>query len=274
MARDATRFSRVSTGYKDSVNTIGEAGHDLSFIDGAGTTLDLTTLTVTGVLTSAYTVALYASDVSVGGNSTIQSSQTIRGGLTVDSNATFSSNVTMGGGLTVRSNVTLQASNVTIGGGLTVRSNVTLQASDVTIGGGLTVRSNATFQASNVSIGGGLTVQSGLTSDTGISVGGGGRILAISTATAAVSLGAIAPLESSSVVTCALSGLTRGDAVFLTVDSIYNRAAGNTDVVWMASSSSTAGECNVWGVNSTLTAVTPTAATVIRLVRMNFATYV
>lgn len=41
MARDPTTFSRVSTGYKDSANTIGESGYDLGFLDAVGTTLTL-----------------------------------------------------------------------------------------------------------------------------------------------------------------------------------------------------------------------------------------
>ena len=158
--------------------------------------------------------------------------------------------------------------------------SLTTLLSNVTIGGGLTVRSNVTHQGSGLSSAGtitavGLLVQgSNATFVGGISVGGGASVAVVSTATAAISLGAIAPLESSSIVTCALSGLTRGDALFVTVDSLYARTAANLDVTWMASSGSTSGECNIWGVNSTLTSVTPTAATVVRLVRMNFPTYV
>jgi hypothetical protein len=54
MARDPTTFSRVSTGYKDSANTIAESGYDLDFIDGVGDTLTLgggTTLTHVSVTT-------------------------------------------------------------------------------------------------------------------------------------------------------------------------------------------------------------------------------
>jgi len=49
MARKPTTFSKVSTGYNDSVNTVGESGYDLGFIDGYGTTLTLaTSLNVAG----------------------------------------------------------------------------------------------------------------------------------------------------------------------------------------------------------------------------------
>lgn len=412
MARKPTTFSRVSTGYKNSKNTIGESGYDLGFIDGYGTNLTLAgDLTVT------------ASDISIYDDVTVQSDVTIRGQLTVDggflsnSGNTFKSNVSIGGGLTVRSNTTFQASNVTISGGLTVDSNATFNSgltvkgqgtfagvlcqsgltaastvsvtgllagataafssgvttgalyaggvaafnstvtaagvgtfagirnqsnytglSNTSLAGGLTVQSGATFD-SNVTIAGSLCVDSYSTFKTfvnatsgfttaglihgatgafssavtvtgplyggssgtfvgmvaaptaafssyvtatgglaaagaGLSVGGGEHVVAISNATAAVSLGAINPLESSSFVTAALSGATRGDIILIGLDSIYALAAGNTDVTWCASSSSTVGEVNIWGVNSTLTAVTPTASTVVRLVRLNFASFV
>lgn len=118
-----------------------------------------------------------------------------------------------------------------------------------------------------------LTAGGQVTATGGVAVGGGSNLVAISTATAAVSLGAIAPLESSSVQTVALSGATRGDTLMLTVDAIYPIVAANRDIHWMCSSSSTAGEVHVWGVNSTLTSVTPTASTVIRLTRINHPTY-
>lgn len=235
MARAPTTFSRVSTGYKDSKNTIAESGYDLSCIDFyvAGTT------THAGATTG--TTAAFTSTLSANGAATFQSTVSSRGV------GTFS-------------------------GGVYTPSIATFN-SNVTIGGGLTVRSNATFQTSNVSIGGGLTVDSGLTSRTGIAVGTGGRLTEISTATAGITLGAIAPLESSSLVTVALSGATRGDTIIVTLDSLYARVAANTDVSVFASSGSTTGEVSVWGVNSTLTSVTPTAGTVIRLTRIAHPTY-
>ena len=174
MARYPTTYSRVSTGYKDSKNTIAESGYDLGFIDAIGSgTLQSSNLSATGLLAGA-TAAIFS-----------------------------------------------------------------------------------------------MTTLSG-----GISVGGGDKISLISSKTAAISLGAIAPLESSSVVTVAgPSGTSRGDALFITVDSIYPVVAANRDVHWMCSSSSTAGEVHVWGVNSTLTSVTPTASTVVRITRIGFPSY-
>lgn len=142
----------------------------------------------------------------------------------------------------------------------------------------LLVQSAATF-VSTASIQGAATFQSTvsargqLNADAGIQAGGGIVAQIISSGTAAISLGAITPHESSSVQTFAVSGLSRLDALFINVDSIYPNAAGNTDVSWMCSSSSTVGEAHVWGVNSTLTSVTPTASTVIRWTRIKFGNY-
>ena len=67
MARDPTTFSKVSTGYKDSANTIGEANYDHGYIDGYGEELTLaTSLTAPDVTASDDVVA--TSDVSAGGN--------------------------------------------------------------------------------------------------------------------------------------------------------------------------------------------------------------
>lgn len=132
---------------------------------------------------------------------------------------------------------------------------------------------------STLSVGGAATFQSTLTArgqvnaDAGIQVGGGTVAQIISAGTAAISLGAINPLESSSVVTFAVSGLSRGDYLGVTVDSIYPNAAANRDVTMMWSSSSTVGEAHIWGVNSTLTAVTPTASTYIRWLRVKAGNY-
>lgn len=292
MARKPTTFSRVSSGYKDSKNTLAESGYDFGCIDGyvagtltnaggyTGTTGAFTsTLSANGAATFQSTVSSRAVGTFTGllnrSNLTQTSNATFGAGVTVDSLCSFLSNVTIGGGLTVRSNATFQASDVTISRGLTVDSGSTFNSA-LTVKGTLTaasalVQSLATF-SSGVTVGGGLTA-SAATTQGGIAVGTGGRIVEISTATGAVSLGAIAPLESSSVQTVAVSGATRGDLLLLTLDSLYPNAAGNTDVTWNISSSSTAGECHIWGVNSTLTSVTPTANTVVRIVRMNFASY-
>jgi hypothetical protein len=128
------------------------------------------------------------------------------------------------------------------------------------------------YVAGALGYGGTLSGATG-TFSAGIGVGGGTTLQVISTGTAAVSLGAINPLESSSVQTFAVSGLSRGDFLAITVDSIYPNAAANRDITWMCSSSSTAGEGHVWGVNSTLTAVTPTASTFIRWVRIKAGNY-
>lgn len=225
MARYPTTFSRVSSGYKDSKNTLAETGYDLGFFDSIGTNL-----TLSGTLAGAAytgTTAAFTSTLSANGAATFQSTVTVRGQTTANSllaqsGATFNSTVSIGGAVTQLSTVTTLGQTTATGG---------------------------------------------------VAIGGGANVVALSTATAAVSLGAIAPLESSSVQTVALSGATRGDAIFITLDSIYPNAAANRDVTWMASSSSTAGEVHVWGVNSTLTSVTPTANTVIRLTRLNFASY-
>lgn len=236
MARNPTTFSRVSTGYRDSKNTLGESGYDLGFTTGYGTSLTLAT-GIAGAAITGSTLAL-TSTLSANGAATFQSTVSSR------AQGTFT--------------------------GLLNRSNLT-QTSNASFGGGVTVDSLATFN-SGVTIKGGLTA-SVATAQDGIAVGTGGRLTNISTATAAVSLGAIAPLESSSLVTAALSGATRGDTIILTLDSIYARAAGNTDITWCVSSGSTVGEVSIWGINSTLTSVTPTASTVVRLTRIAHPTY-
>ena len=136
-------------------------------------------------------------------------------------------------------------------------------SSTLSVGGAATFSSTATF-AGNVTATSGLFVGSGAAIN---------ELVAISSATAAVSIGALAGHESSSVVTVALSGATRGDTIFLTVDALYPVVAANRDVTLHCSSGSTSGEVNVWGVNSTATSVTPTAATVIRLTRINHPSY-
>lgn len=127
-----------------------------------------------------------------------------------------------------------------------------------------------TLTAPNVSSSG--TVTSAI-STASLQVGGGTVVQKMSTGTAAISLGAIAPLESSSVQTFAVSGISRGDYLGITVDSIYPNAAANRDIHWMCSSSSTVGEAHVWGVNSTLTSVTPTASTFVRWFHVKAGNY-
>ena len=81
MARDPTTFSRLSTGYKSSANTIAESNYDFSCIDGycetmvsnAGFTGDLTG-DVTGDLTGAVTgtTGTFSSSLAVGGGTTME----------------------------------------------------------------------------------------------------------------------------------------------------------------------------------------------------------
>ncbi len=219
MARAPTTFSRVSTGYKDSKNTIAEAGYDLSCI----------ALYVAGSVTNA-------------------------GGAT-GTTAAFTSTLSANGAATFQSTVSSRAQGTFTG--LLVRSGTTTS----------NLSSSGTITAVN------LIVQSVTTLTGGVAVGTGGALTNISTATGAISLGAIAPLESSSIVTLALSGLTRSDTLILTLDSTYASAAANRDVSVFASSGSTTGEASIWGVNSTLTSVTPVAATVVRLTRIAHPTY-
>lgn len=181
----------------------------------------------------------------------------LTGALTGTSTASFNGAATFQSTVTVRGQTT--ANSLLAQSGATFNSTVSIGGA-VTLGGAFTGLST-------------LTNSGQITATGGVAIGGGSNVVALSTATAAVSLGAINPLESSSVQTVALSGATRGDAIFITLDSIYPNVAANRDVTWMASSSSTAGEVHVWGVNSTLTQVTPTASTVIRLTRLNFASY-
>lgn len=177
------------------------------------------------------------SDLSVGGTSWLG------GAVSQFAAVTGTSTVSYNGAATLQSTLTVRGASTLDGA---VRMNSTLTAAgDATFTGGLFVGAATAIN----------------------------EVVAISTATAAVSLGAIAGNESSSVVTVALSGATRGDSIFITVDALYPVVAANRDVLWMASSSSTAGEVHVWGVNSTITSVTPTASTVVRLTRINHPSY-
>ncbi len=132
---------------------------------------------------------------------------------------------------------------------------------------GAQVQSGAATFSSTVSVAGQATLTGGL------AVGGGSLIDVFSSGTCALSFGAIAPLESSSVQTFACSGVTRGDAVLLGIDSNWPNAAANRDISFFASSSSTVGEAHAWAINSTLTSVTPTAATFARWVRISGGNY-
>lgn len=180
-----------------------------------------------------------------------------------------------GGTMTV-TGAQAMSSTFSVGGAATFQSTVTTRGTATA--GTLLVQSAATFN-STLSANGAATFLSTLTvsgqvnADAGVQVGGGVVAQVISSGTAAISLGAIAPLESSSAVTFAVSGLSRLDMLMIAVDSIYPVVAANRDISWMCSSSSTVGEANVWGVNSTLTSVTPTASTVIRWTRIKFGNY-
>ena len=67
MARKPTTFSKVSTGYNDSANSVLESGYDLGFIDGYGTNLTLGDgLTVTGDLSVTGDVVV-ADGTTIGG---------------------------------------------------------------------------------------------------------------------------------------------------------------------------------------------------------------
>lgn len=300
MAIDPTRFSRVSIGWRDSARSLADldaadTGNVFSITGGA--VLEKGDLTLSGS----------GSDISVagtlwlGGAATLHSTATVSGQLTASngflaaSGATCASTLSVGGAATLdsaaRLNSTLTVSGqVTASNGLLASSGATFN-STASVGGAITAHSTASVLG-QLTVTGGVLSASGLTALSTLSAGGaatlhstlsvlgeatlsGGfkfsgsatSLNAYSTATAAVSLGAINPHESSSVVTAGLSGLTRGDTLILTLDPIYPIVAANRDIAWHCSSSSTAGEAHIWGINSTLTAVTPTANTVVRLTR-------
>ena len=235
MAIDPTRFSRVSIGWRDSRRSLAD-------VDPADTGPNFSVVGTSALGATTATTGVFTSTLSVGG------------ALTQDAAATFLS--------------TLTAAGVGTFGGIRSTSNVTATP-DMTVGGVFTADGAARFNST-------LTAAGNVTATSGLFVGSAAAInelVAISSATAAISLGAIAPLESSSVVTVGLSGATRGDSIWITPDSLYPVVAANRDVTLACSSGSTTGEVNVWGVNSTLTSVTPTAATVIRLTRINHPSY-
>lgn len=142
-------------------------------------------------------------------------------------------------------------------------------AGNQTLTGDLAVTGAGTF-TSTLTVGGNLTATAGLFVGSAAAVN---EVVAISSATAAISFGAVAANESSSVVTVGLSGATRGDTIFITPDAIWPITAANRDISYFASSSSTAGEVHVWAINSTITSVTPTASSVFRLTRINHPSY-
>lgn len=204
---------------------------------------------------------------SVHGPSAFVGAQTFSGDLTLSgsgSDLSVGGAAWVGGTLTQIGAATFSAavagtSTASFNGAATFQSTVTVRGA-ATVDGAILGNSTA-------SIAGQVTATGGL------AVGGGNAIGVISTGTAAVSYGAINPLESSSVVTFAVSGLSRGDAIFITPDSLYPNVAANRDVSYFVSSSSTAGEAHTWAVNSTLTAVTPTASTFFRWVRVKGGNY-
>lgn len=158
-------------------------------------------------------------------------------------------------------------SRVSIGFVTSTKSIVDVDAADT--GAVFSVTGPAALNSS-LSVAGDATFTGGLFVGNAAAIN---EVVAISSVTRAVSLGAINPLDASSVVTVAVSNATRGDTLILTVDSLYPVVAANRDIHWMCSSSSTAGEVHIWGVNSTLTAVTPTASTVVRITRINHPSY-
>ena len=232
MAIAPTRFSRVSVGFVDSVNSIADKDPG-----DTGAVFSVTgPYAFTGAFTQTGDVTLSGSgsDLSVGGTAWVGGASTFNGDMTV-----------AGSG-----------SDISVGG-------------TAWVGGTLTQIGAATL-SSTLSAGGNVTATAGLFVGSAVAVN---EVVAISSSTAAISFGAVAPNESSSVQTFGLSGLTRGDTLLVTVDSIYQDVAANRDVSFFASSSSTAGEGNIWAVNSTLTSVTPTAATVFRFTRINHPSY-
>lgn len=236
MARKTTRLSRVSVGWVTSDKSVVD--YDAADTGAVFSVTGPASYTGAQTFTGDVTIAGATSDLSVGATAWIGGATSLFGALTGTSTASFNGAATLQSTLTVRGASTLDGA---------VRMNSTLTtAGDATFTGGIFVGSAAAIN----------------------------EIVAISTATAAVSIGALAGHESSSIVTAGLSGATRGDHITLTLDSIYAATAANRDVIWNVSSSSTAGEVNIWAVNSTATSVTPTASTVVRLVRMNFASFI
>lgn len=136
--------------------------------------------------------------------------------------------------------------------------------------------SSGAFAATTGTFSSTLTVGGNLTATAGAFIGNAAavnEIVAFSSATAAISFGAIAALGTSSLKTVGLSGATRGDSIWVTPDSIWQDTADNQLISVYASSSSTAGEINVWAINSGQSSITPTAGSVFRLTRINHPTY-
>lgn len=142
--------------------------------------------------------------------------------------------------------------------------------SAVSIGGAVTL-SGAQTQLSTASYGGNVTASSGIFVGNAAAIN---EIVAISSVTTGPTFGAIGVSGGVSLVTVAMSGATRGDTILVTADSKWQQVAAHRYVWLQASSGSTTGEVNVWATNSGLTAVTPTAGVVLRLIRFNHPSYV
>lgn len=246
MAVEPTRFSRVSVGWRSSTQSLidvdaGDSGVAFSVIGG---------------------MDLVKSALSVSGAATFQSTVSTRGTLTAgtflaQSAATFNSTLSADGAATFQSTLTTRG---------TATFGTMLAQSAATFNSTVSANGAATFQST-------VSARGQVNADSGVQIGGGILAQIISTATAAVSLGAISPHDSSSVQTVGLSGLSRGDALFLSLDAPVPLAAADRDITWMCSSSSTVGEAHIWGINSTITSVTPTASTFVRLTRIKFGNW-
>lgn len=268
-AFDPTYLSRVSIGWVSSSQSVvdknpGDTGVMFSVTGDAqfaSPTRVSSTLTVT-------------SNASIGGTLNVDGAQTNRSTITVAGTATFTA------GLRSPSNVTL-TSDLTVGGAATVDGAVRLNSTLTVLGavthtGALRQVGAARF-ISDVTVDNTFWATGDIAALGGLyigSVNSASEIVEFSSGTAAVSFGAINPNESSSVQTVALSEATRGDHIWVTVDSLWPNVDANRDIAYFASSSSTAGEVHMWAINSTLTQVTPTASTVFRLVRINFPSYI
>lgn len=167
-------------------------------------------------------------------------------------------------------------SRVSIGWVTSTKSIRDMDAGDT--GKAFSVTGGADFLKSTLSVDGAATFGSTvtaagqITATGGVAIGGGANIVALSTGTVELDFANVTPLESSSVLTFGVSGLTRGDALSLYPDALWPVVAAQRDLSIFCSSSSTVGEAHAWVINSTLTAVNA-AAHVFRWERKNFASY-
>lgn len=268
MAIDPTRYSRVSVGWRSSTQSLADldtadTGRDFSCINGASTGSFYVTgaLGIGGAFTPAGAIT-GSSTLSINGAATFQSTVTTRGTLTagtmlVQSAATFNSTLSADGAATFQS--TLSTRGTATAGTLLVQSAATFVST-------ASVQGAATFQST-------LSSRGQVNADAGIQVGGGVVAQIISSTTTDLAFGSIGVSGGISSVTVAFSGVSKNDVVLITPDANWFRTAANRGIAVYASSTSTVGEVDVWAVNSGLTAVTPTAATVFRLTRIKFGNY-